>query len=227
MPAPFLRAPALARLRRRTGQHRARKGNEKHPSPRSPGGLGGVLESHRTGGTARTTPIASREPYPPTGALERRLAAALAAKADVRACGMAISPRDQAHQVERPARAVVTGICLLEGAQGVPGAVDRPGGEQTIVGILEGATASYGDEPRVAPLGEDDAWTPARSFAPSTSAVPTRTTASQVPALTAGYGRRRPPRPALPDQHTPPAGVSDLLHSRPTRRVHIQSRAGS
>ena len=66
-----------------------------------------------------------------------------------------LTPRPGTPQVDRPSRPVVPRPCLLEVVQHVLRAVSRPHREKTMIVVLEGPTATHGDEPRIPDLGED------------------------------------------------------------------------
>jgi hypothetical protein len=54
-----------------------------------------------------------------------------------------------------PARTVVTGLRLFEEMQYVLRAISRPHGKQAMIGVLEGAAATQGNQPGVSDLAEN------------------------------------------------------------------------
>jgi len=85
-------------------------------------------------------------------------------------CHRDLAPRPGPRLFDRPTRAAVTGLCLLERAEHVLGAMGRPHGKKAMVGVLERAAAPHGDESRVSLLRKDDLSLDLRSFCGSLSA---------------------------------------------------------
>ncbi len=65
-----------------------------------------------------------------------------------------LTPRPSAPQLDRLARTVVPGSRLLEEVQHVLRTIGRPHCEKAMIGVLEGAATTHGDEPGVPDLGE-------------------------------------------------------------------------
>lgn len=60
-----------------------------------------------------------------------------------------LPPRPSTGLFDRLARAVVMRAHALEQMQDVLGAIGRPGGQQVMIGVLQGAAAAQGDEPGI------------------------------------------------------------------------------
>jgi hypothetical protein len=70
-------------------------------------------------------------------------------------CPRDLAPRPGTPEVDRPTGTVVLGPDPFEVRQHVLGAVSCPQREETVVVVPERPAAPYGDEPRIADLGED------------------------------------------------------------------------
>ena|SRR5688500_4009937 len=96
---------------------------------------------------------------------------------------MVTSPRPGAPELDRATWPVVVRPCPLEVGQHVLRAGGRPDREKAVIVVVEAASATHGDEPRIPDLGEDHP--PAGAGVTTASRRETATVVAAASAITA------------------------------------------